>query len=122
MPPRMNDAPAAAPASAAAGPAPALATCPGCGQGVDPLRAGHVAILDGRFRYFCRSDCKQLYLRAQGRPPEEDVATARPPEVAVGLAQAQPVSEARPRFPSRPQVVEREPREPAASRPTLPSP
>jgi cation transport ATPase len=48
---------------------------------VDPLRAGHVAVLEGGFRYFCRADCKQAMLRAQGRPQEEDVATARPPEV-----------------------------------------
>ncbi|HEY3819439.1 MAG TPA: HAD-IC family P-type ATPase [Polyangiaceae bacterium] len=48
---------------------------------MDPLRAGHVAVLQGRFRYFCRAECKQSYLRAEGRPLEEDVATQRPPEV-----------------------------------------
>jgi Cu+-exporting ATPase len=48
---------------------------------VDPLRAGHVAVLEGRFRYFCHADCKQRYLSDAGRPQEEDVATARPPEV-----------------------------------------
>jgi cation transport ATPase len=57
-------------------------TCLGCGQSVDPLRAGHVAVLEGRFRYFCRAGCKQDYLRAHGRPLEEEVATATPPEVA----------------------------------------
>ena len=41
-----------------------------------------MAVLEGRFRYFCHADCKQAYLRAQGRPLEEDVATAKPPEVA----------------------------------------
>ena len=56
-------------------------TCPGCGQAVDPLRAGHVAVLESGFRYFCDGDCKQTYLRSLGRPPEEDVATARPPDV-----------------------------------------
>jgi len=56
--------------------------CPGCGERVDPLRAGHVAVLDGRFRYFCRAECKQAFLRSQGAPQEEDVATAQPPEVA----------------------------------------
>ncbi len=57
-------------------------TCPGCGQGVDPLRAGHVAALEGRgFHYFCRASCKDEYLRARGRPPEDDVETARPPDV-----------------------------------------
>ena len=42
-----------------------------------------MAVLEGRFRYFCRADCKQAYLRAQGRPPEEEVMTARPPDVAL---------------------------------------
>jgi Cu+-exporting ATPase len=41
-----------------------------------------VAVLEGRFRYFCRADCKQTYLRAHGRPLEEDVPTAKPPDVA----------------------------------------
>jgi Cu+-exporting ATPase len=57
------------------------AVCPGCGQGVDPLRAGHVAFLDGGFHYFCHAACKQEYLRALGLPQEEDVATASPPGV-----------------------------------------
>jgi Cu+-exporting ATPase len=56
--------------------------CPGCGHQVDPLRAGHVAILEGRFSYFCQAECKQSYLRTQGRPPEEHVVTARPPAVS----------------------------------------
>src|SRR5580693_2034206 len=56
--------------------------CPGCGERVDPLRAGHVAVLEGRFRYFCHADCKQAYLQAHGKPLEEDVPTAKPPEVA----------------------------------------
>lgn len=65
------------------------ALCPGCGQGVDPLRAGHVAALEGRgFHYFCRASCKQEYLRAKGRPQEEDVPTARPPEVEYALEPA----------------------------------
>jgi Cu+-exporting ATPase len=32
--------------------------CSGCGRAIDPLRAGHVAILQGRFHYFCGSSCK----------------------------------------------------------------
>src|SRR4051794_9621288 len=65
------------------GPALGEAACPGCGQPVDPLRAGHVAVLEGRgFHYFCAALCKQEYLRLRGRPQEEDVATASPPEVA----------------------------------------
>jgi P-type Cu+ transporter len=49
---------------------------------VDPLRAGHVAVLNGGFRYFCHAACKQRYLNEQGRPQEEDVATALPPAVS----------------------------------------
>ena len=53
---------------------------------MDPLRAGHVAALEGRgFRYFCHASCKQDFLRANGRPQEEDVPTAAPPEVAYAL-------------------------------------
>jgi Cu+-exporting ATPase len=56
---------------------------------VDPLRAGHVAALEGRgFHYFCRAACKQEFLRASGRPQEEDVPTAAPPEVAYALEPA----------------------------------
>jgi Cu+-exporting ATPase len=66
---------------------------------VDPLRAGHVAVLEGRFRYFCDAECKRSFVRAQGRPLPEDVATARPPEVEpalpgsveVGFARAVPL-------------------------------
>jgi cation transport ATPase len=68
---------------------------------VDPLRAGHVAILEGRFRYFCRGECKREYLRSQGRPQEEDVATARPPPVAPenGSSQSRFTTSVRPDFP-----------------------
>jgi Cu+-exporting ATPase len=112
------------------------AVCPGCGQGVDPLRAGHVAMLGGRFRYFCRADCKQAYLRSQGRPPEEDVATARPPEVAYANGHHDvPESHARPIATPAPAPAIVEAREPpvsatpewvegavVSSRLTLPSP
>lgn len=56
---------------------------------MDPLRAGHVAALEGRgFHYFCNPACKQDYLRAQGRPQEEDVPTATPPDVGYGFHHA----------------------------------
>jgi cation transport ATPase len=76
---------------------------------VDPLRAGHVAVLGGGFRYFCRPECKQAMLRAQGRPQEEEIATARPPEVELepplsngthGGAPGEAASHARPKLPT----------------------
>jgi len=63
-------------------PGASASTCPGCGRAVDPLRAGHVAAIEDRgFHYFCRAACKDEYLRARGRPPEDDVETAAPPAV-----------------------------------------
>lgn len=62
--------------------APPETSCPSCGRRVDPLRAGHVAVLDGRFEYFCGLACKRDYLRDRGRGGQDDVPTAAPPEVA----------------------------------------
>jgi Cu+-exporting ATPase len=58
--------------------------CSGCGQDVDPLRARHVAVFEGRFRYFCRPECKHLYLQAQGCALPESVPTVVPPPVSGG--------------------------------------
>jgi len=63
-------------------PASSASACPGCGAAIDPLRAGHVALFDGGFRYFCRAECKQAFLTAEGRAMQEEVATAAPPQVA----------------------------------------
>ncbi len=44
--------------------------CSGCGKLIDPLRAGHVAIFDLRFHFFCsRSVCRAVFLgdQPQGR-------------------------------------------------------
>jgi Cu+-exporting ATPase len=60
---------------------PPEATCPGCGQRVDPLRAGHVAIRDTGFQYFCRLSCKEDYLRSAGTFFDPDATTAPPPAV-----------------------------------------
>ncbi len=48
------------------GPSGGKATCPGCGSAVDRLRAGHVAIFDDEFRYFCGWSCRQRYLKSPG--------------------------------------------------------
>src|SRR5579862_9755407 len=58
--------------------------CPGCGKPVDTLRAGHVAILSGRFHYFCDLACKQSF--ASTRAPASTFApheleTQEPPPV-----------------------------------------
>ena len=60
-----------------------FAVCPGCGKPVDPLRAGHVAILRGQFFYFCDHACKVEHLQsvADGAVLSDDVATAEPPKV-----------------------------------------
>jgi Cu+-exporting ATPase len=46
--------------------------CSGCGKLLDPLRAGHVAIFDARFHFFCdRHACRAAFL---GEPPDEGAA------------------------------------------------
>jgi YHS domain-containing protein len=62
------------------------AICPGCGKAVDPLRAGHVAILDGRFAYFCDAECKAQRFRgpASTLSPDEIETAAPPPVVIIG--------------------------------------
>jgi cation transport ATPase len=47
-----------------------------------------VAILEGRFEYFCGSECKRSYLRAAGSTHDEDLATAEPPAVALAIEAA----------------------------------
>jgi Cu+-exporting ATPase len=71
---------------------------------VDPLRAGHVAVLGGRFRYFCNAACKQRFLSAAGLPQEEEVATASPPAVALVQSVAAVAAARRPE-PVRPRVI-----------------
>ncbi|HTB75723.1 MAG TPA: HAD family hydrolase [Polyangiaceae bacterium] len=108
-----------APASAAGVPS---ALCPGCGQAVDPLRAGHVAALEGRgFHYFCRASCKQEFLRASGRPQEEDVPTAAPPEVSYALDPANDADRLRTVPPSSSVQSRTVPPSSVQSRTTLPS-
>ena len=47
----------------AAGPVVDPVPCSGCGKLIDPLRAGHVAIFDLRFHFFCnRARCRAAFL------------------------------------------------------------
>jgi len=52
--------------------------CPACGKKLDPLRAGHVAIFDDRFHYFCDRGCREDWLEG-GRPNR---SSYRPPSFA----------------------------------------
>jgi cation transport ATPase len=78
--------------------------CPACGRGVDSLRAGHVAILEGRFLYFCDERCKRDLIAQSSGPLPSEVVTAEPPPV-----QSTPISR------ERPLDVAREPQGPPAS-------
>ena len=72
--------------------------CPGCAKPVDALRAGHVAIYDGVFLYYCNATCKALHLRAVASHMGDDVPTLDPPAVAerlAALAEAAPLAKAR---------------------------
>jgi Cu+-exporting ATPase len=59
--------------------------CSGCGKLIDPLRAGHVAIFDLRFHFFCNFNvCRAVFL---GDAPAAPSPAPRPPvrEEALGL-------------------------------------
>ena len=71
--------------------APREGVCAGCGLALDALRAGHVAILDGKFRYFCKSACKQLFAAASSRADVFEAPTMAPPPVQSG-SEPPPVS------------------------------
>jgi cation transport ATPase len=57
--------------------------CPGCGKAIDPLRAGHVAILEGGFRYFCGAECKSQFVDVSSKRASLDAMTADPPTVVA---------------------------------------
>ncbi len=63
-----------------AGPRGGQVPCSGCGAVLDPLRAGHVAIFNARFHFFCsRARCRA---RFAGEPERDDVEerAAPPPD------------------------------------------
>src|ERR1700685_1018583 len=64
--------------------------CGGCGEPLEPLRAGHVAVLGGEFVYFFALQCKKhsLYTTASGA----DLPTAEPPPVSAAAAPAAPAA------------------------------
>ncbi|WP_049949378.1 HAD-IC family P-type ATPase [Sorangium cellulosum] len=64
-------------ASRAAGPAVAPLPCSGCSKLIDPLRAGHVAIFDQRFHYFCNARCRHTFL-GEASPAPGDARPAGP--------------------------------------------
>ncbi|WP_437998620.1 HAD-IC family P-type ATPase [Sorangium sp. So ce185] len=66
-------------ASRAAGPAVAPLPCSGCSKLIDPLRAGHVAIFDQRFHYFCNARCRHVFLGEASPAPGD----ARPAGLAA---------------------------------------
>src|SRR4051794_40369875 len=69
------------------------AICPGCGKGVDPLRAGHVAILDGAFAYFCNAQCKlERFRGAASTLSPDEILTAEPPPVVIVPTPAPPAT------------------------------
>lgn len=61
-----------------------VAPCPACGKPVDVLRAGQVAIIAGRFLYFCDASCKADYVAslAGGQLSAE---TQEPPKVSLSV-------------------------------------
>ncbi len=59
--------------------------CLGCGKPVDRLRAGHVAIIDGKFVYFCNVACKLAFHEGRRSLMPDDVETMVPPRVAVAM-------------------------------------
>lgn len=77
----------------------ATTACPACGKAVDPLRAGHVAILEAGFQYFCDEACKRAFVVMGRGPLPSQVETAEPPRVAA-VAPHAPVFELPPDDPS----------------------
>jgi len=70
-------------ASEPCAPPSSASSCPGCGKAVDPLRAGHVAILEGGFRYFCGATCKASYVDVTSKRLSLEALTAEPPAATV---------------------------------------
>lgn len=89
----------------------AFVQCAACGRALDPLRAGQVAIVGGRFVYFCDRECKQRFGSAR---PSLEGQTLEPPPVAAAVVVTPPPPPATP--PSEPEAL-REPQPPPPQTP-----
>lgn len=58
----------------ASGPVVDPVPCSGCGKLIDPLRAGHVAIFDLRFHFFCDFRACRASFLGEAAPPEDALA------------------------------------------------
>jgi Cu+-exporting ATPase len=64
-------------------------SCPACASPLDPLRAGHVAIFDDRFFYFCDTACRERLVPLGGAPATgETVRQATPTPTPTGRRSA----------------------------------
>jgi P-type Cu+ transporter len=85
----------------AAGPVADPVACSGCGKLLDPLRAGHVAIFDQRFHYFCDAGlCRAAFLKlpagSEDTPRTAPASAFRPAGgPAIRPADARPVETAK---------------------------
>ena len=79
------------PSRSSSAPPSSASLCPGCGKAIDPLRAGHVAILEGGFRYFCGAECKASFVDVSSKRSALEAMTADPPGV-VAKSSARPTS------------------------------
>jgi cation transport ATPase len=63
-----------------------MSTCPACAKDVDPLRAGHVAIFDEKFLYFCDRRCREKIAptsAASSDVPKHRIPTPREPTAPI---------------------------------------
>jgi cation transport ATPase len=89
------------------------ASCPACATPIDPLRAGHVAIFDDRFFYFCDIACRERVAPLGGAPPVGEAARQMTP-TPTSAGRRSTARTAGGRAPSLP-AVERRAAEPSSS-------
>jgi len=63
-------------------------SCPACASPVDPLRAGHVAIFDDRFFYFCDLACRERVAPLGGAANATEARQATPTPTPTGRRSA----------------------------------